>query len=744
MKPMTILALSLLCATAFAAEYTPPASWKSVGVGGGGGLWAPSINPHDKDEILLACDMGEQFHSTDAGKSWKVTSHTQMRVGHHSPKVQFSSDPKIRYAVDYADEIRRPVKSTDGGRTWHPLAADPTKRKAYSIWADWNRADRIFIASRNTLYASMDGGDSFKKVFSFPGKAGLHIGGAYFHGDMAVFGTNAGLLSSANGGRSFRIAQIGGIPKYEAIMSFAGAVKDGKRRFACITLDSGSVRVGANGFSRKAYRGVYTLEQGATKWVRRVTGIPIAGKLALLSMSRNNPDVIYVGGGIRNYPLICKSEDGGSTWRSVFRTNSNANIATGWSGAGGDRDWGYGEVILGVEVAPGDPNRVAITDMGFIHFTDDGGKSWRQGYVAPESQNPASALTPKRRAYQGAGIENTSCWNLTWSDANNVWASFTDIRGLRSTDGGKAWGFTYTGHRWNTSYDVVRDAKMDILFMAASSTHDLYQSTYLEDRRIDKGKGAVRFSTDRGKSWGDFGNIKRPVVDLALDPTQANRIYASVVHSREGGIYVCEDTRNLFKPKWRRLPAPPRTQGHPYIIRVLNDGALAVTYSGRRAGKRRRFTASSGVFYSTDGGATWEDRSHPNMHYWTKDIIIDPHDPKQNTWYVAVFSGWGGAPNNKGGLYRTTDRGKSWTRLWNHERTESITIHPRHPNVAYITTEFKGLFLTTNLTAPTPTIKPVPAYPFMHPMRVIFNPHKDGEIWITSFGNGLRVGQEAH
>jgi hypothetical protein len=33
------------------------------------------------------------------------------------------------------------------------------------------------------------------------------------------------------------------------------------------------------------------------------------------------------------------------------------------------------------------------------------------------------------------------------------------------------------------------------------------------------------------------------------------------------------------------------------------------------------------------------------MRYWTKDVVIDPHDATQNTWYAGVWSGWGGPPN---------------------------------------------------------------------------------------------------
>jgi hypothetical protein len=67
------------------------------------------------------------------------------------------------------------------------------------------------------------------------------------------------------------------------------------------------------------------------------------------------------------------------------------------------------------------------------------------------------------------------------------------------------------------------------------------------------------------------------------------------------------------------------------------------------------------------------------MYYWTKDIVVDPNDPAQNTWYAGVFSGWGGAPNGKGGLCRTINRGVSWTKLigTQFDRVTSISSHPQ-------------------------------------------------------------------
>jgi hypothetical protein len=129
------------------------------------------------------------------------------------------------------------------------------------------------------------------------------------------------------------------------------------------------------------------------------------------------------------------------------------------------------------------------------------------------------------------------------------------------------------------------------------------------------------------------------------------------------------------------------------------------------------------------------------MQYWTKDVVVDPSDATQNTWYAGVFSGWGGPPNGLGGLYKTTDRGVTWTRITSGlDRVTSVTVSPTNQNEAYVTTETQGLWFTSNFRAGTPTFSQVANYPFRQPERVFFNPYNQTEVWVTSFGGGLRVG----
>lgn len=551
------------------------------------------------------------------------------------------------------------------------------------------------------------------------------------------------MLVSTDSGNNFTLDPGNGLNPNEGFISFTGASDGTVKYLMATTADQADLYPGVNALDIGIYSRTLAMDYASGLWGTAQTGLAANHDFFIISGSLNDINTFYIGGtdNTTSYPVIYKTTNGGNNWTEVFLTNNNQNIATGYSGFGGDEDWYYGEIVFGLDVAPNDPNTVLFTDFGFAHITTDGGTSWRQAYVSASDQNPAGSPTPDDLSYGSNGLENTSCWNMHWIDANTLFASYTDITGTRSTDGGNSWAFDYTGANYNTIYHVVEDPISGRLYAAVSSVHDLYQSTYLTDAQINGGTGAILYSDNEGVTWQMLHNFAHPVIWLALDPNDNTTMYASVVHSTAGGIFKTTDLDNGSSSAWSITTAPPRTEGHPYNVFVLADGAVVSTWSGRRA---PGFTASSGVFISDDGGTTWDDVSmDDDMFYWTKDITIDPHDATQNTWYVSVFSGWGGLANDKGAVYKTTDRGQTWSTFVDLYRVESVSINPENGDELYITTENEGLWYTTNATAIAPTFTQLDEYPFQHPMRVFFDPHNDEQIWVTSFGNGIKMGSTA-
>lgn len=750
MKKTHILTACLFCFSV--SLLAQPSSFSPRGIGGGGALFFPSINPANENEYYVTCDMSELFHSTDFGAHYSQVDFNKLQVFNTST-YEFTNDPNIAYSNFNDGNAGYPVKTTDAGATWNQVLAYDlgTYGDVYSMKSNFADPGQLLIGAYGDILFTNNGGTSFSLVKHADDMgAGLIMSGVVWDGSNIYIGTNDGIIRSTDSGSTWGVMSTTGIGSSLGIWSFAGAREGANLRFVCITANVSDLY---NGIMPWDYyglgSGVYIMDNASGTWTPATSGINFfTDNLMYAAMAWNDTDNIYLGGNdaTEGAPLVFKSTDGGGSWSKVFNTSGNANIVTGWEGSGGDKGWGWSETVFGISVAPYNSNKVMFGNYSNVHLSSDGGANWRQAYVDQADEHPAGASTPKNEAYHSIGLENTTCWQVHWQDANTMMGCFSDIGGIRSTDAGDTWGFQYAGFSVNSLYRIVANTSGD-MFGACSNIHDMYQSTRLADAQLDAadGNGKIVYSTDDGATWATLHSFGHPVFWLALDPNDNNTMYASVIHyggtpgAQLGGIYKTNDLNNLASASWTKLANPPRTEGHPASIAVLNDGKVVCTFSGRRTSA---FTASSGVFIYDPGTTTWTDVSDPGMYYWTKDIVIDPNDATQNTWYVCVFSGWGGPPNGLGGLYKTTDRGTTWDKLTGSafDRVTSITFNPSDLSEAYLTTETQGLYVSHDMNAGTPTWSLVSAYPFRQPERVYFNPYDPNEMWVTSFGNGMKVG----
>src|ERR1017187_665620 len=112
----------LFCCMALAALAAGPAarfdSWKVIGPGGAGGMFLPTISPHDANLVLEHCDMTGAYISLDAGRSWRMFNL-------RGTVTAFAFDPndaKVIYAGNSAL-----WRSSDTGRTWSMIFPDPAR-----------------------------------------------------------------------------------------------------------------------------------------------------------------------------------------------------------------------------------------------------------------------------------------------------------------------------------------------------------------------------------------------------------------------------------------------------------------------------------------------------------------------------------------------------------------------------------------------------------------------------------------
>lgn len=749
MKKLLLFVLLLLSYTG----YAQPSSFSPKGIGGGGALFFPKINPANDNEFYVSCDMSELFHSTDFGNSYTQVHYSKLQVFNNST-YEFTSNPDIAYCNFNDGNEGYPVKTTDGGNSWSRITSYDVGNygTVYKMVANYSNPAQLLIGGYGDILFSNDGGMTFTLVKHAANMgAGLIIGGVFWKDNLICIGTNDGLITSSNAGSTFSVQTTTGIPSGQEIWSFAAASNGSLTRFVAITANTGDVYNGVMPWDYYNFaKGVYTMDNDNGTWVSRSAGLNFSNDFVMYAaMAENDINTIYLGGHDNNLgaPLVCKSADAGVTWNKVFNTTNNANIITGWEGAGGDKAWSWSENCFGITVAPGNSNKVLFGSFSNVESTTDGGSTWKQAYVSNADQHPAGNNTPPKQTYTSIGLENTTCWQVFWQDQNTMLGCFSDIGGIRSSDGGNKWGFTYNGFSVNSLYRVVK-ATNGNLYGACSNIHDIYQSTRLADAQLDASdaNGKIVFSSD-GTNWSTLHSFGHPVYWLATDPNNSERMYASVIHfggtqgAQQGGIYMTNNLSSGAASTWVKLSNPPRTEGHPAAIAVLQDGSMVCTFSGRR-NPSGSFTNSSGLFVYSPGTDSWSDKSDPGMHYWTQDVIIDPSDATQNTWYVAVYSGWGGAPNGLGGLYKTTDRGNNWVKLTGSQfdRVTSITHNPQNTNQAFLTTETQGLWVSNNMNTASPLWEVVDSYPFRQPQRVFFNPFNPADMWVTSFGNGMKTG----
>ena len=727
-----------------------PASFLPRGIGGGGALFFPRINPANDNEFYVSCDMSEMFHSTDFGTTYSQIHFSKLQSFNIST-YEYTNNPSIAYCNFNDGNNGYPVKTIDGGVTWTALPGyDAAAGQVVAMKANYADPTQLLMDYYGKIVFSANGGTTFTTVATATSMGvGIIMGGAWFDGSNIYIGTNQGVYMSSTGGASFSLMTTTGMTAGQVIWQFAAGKSGGTTRFTCIAGLAANVY---NGLMPWDYSGVvagiYTMDNASGTWVNRTGTINTSNDYVMyVGMADNDANTIYLGGhdNALAAPLVYKSTTGGTTWAKVFNSTSNANINTGWEGSTGDKNWSWGETVFGMSVAPTNSSKAMFGSYSDVHVTSDGGTTWKQAYIRNADQHPAGASTPIRQTYHSIGLENTTCWQVMWYDHDTMMAAFSDIGGIRSRDSGNAWAFNAVGLTMNSVYRMAKTPG-NILFAGTSTIHDMYQSTRLKDAQLDPSdaQGLVKYSTNGGQAWNILHSFGHPVFWIAIDPSDTNKMYASVVNyagaGAAGGIWTTNNLNMYGGSTWTHLANPPRTEGHPASIVVLNDGKVLCTFSGH-INTSSAFTASSGVFLYNPATSTWSDVGDPNMQYWTKDIVVDPADATQNTWYACVFTHWGATASGQGGLYKTTNRGATWTKLTGStfSRVTSITFNPANNNQAYLTTETQGLWLSNNMNVATPTWSLVNSYPFRQPERVYFNPYNNNEIWVSSFGNGMKV-----
>ena len=158
--------------------------------------------------------------------------------------------------------------------------------------------------------------------------------------------------------------------------------------------------------------------------------------------------------------------------------------------------------------------------------------------------------------------------------------------------------------------------------------------------------GGVFKTTDGGATWTRTGFANLPVRVVQVDPTNPQIVYAGTdlgapPVSSEDGIYKSVDGGMTWVQKG--------LVGARVNAIAINPGAPQTLYAGTGEPWARNSGEIIGVFKSTDGGETWEEKISEGI-YAVAALLIDLEDSSH------IYAGVDGGP----GFRKSTDGGDTW------------------------------------------------------------------------------------
>ncbi|WP_422004767.1 WD40/YVTN/BNR-like repeat-containing protein [Roseivirga pacifica] len=209
--------------------------------------------------------------------------------------------------------------------------------------------------------------------------------------------------------------------------------------------------------------------------------------------------------------------------------------------------------------------------------------------------------------------------------------------------------------------------------------------------------GGVWKTSDYGITWENISDGYFPTPSIgAIEVYQKNPDIIYVGTGSDGlrsnvitgkGVYKSTDAGKT----WSFAGLKETGQIGAVEIHPNNPNTVYVAAIGQAFGKNE----ARGVFKTTDGGKTWDKIFYHSDSVGVSDLEFAPDDP--NTIYAGAWRGerkpWtiisGGT---EGGVYKSTDAGKTWNKLTNGLPTALVgkidfAVSPADPNVLYVNVE---------------------------------------------------------
>ena len=676
--------------------------------------------PGDPYTIYVSGANGGVFKTTNAGTTWKalfdnqnVLSIGEIAVAPSNPNIIYvgTGEENPRNNASFGDGVYR---SNDGGETWTHVGLEDSDRIA-RIRIDARNPDVAYACAmghewgpnqERGVYKTVDGGKNWTRQLFINDQTGCS--------DLDVDPNNSDVV-------------------YAGMWTF--------RRYAWF-LDSG-------GKETALYKSV----DGGKTWKKQTEGIPRMLDRIGVAVSRSNPDIVYMVSETTNYEgELWRTDNAGESWRVVSR---DPNIDF--------RPFYYSDI----RVDPNDSNKVFALS-GSLYMSDDGGRTFATIGRDVHGDHQALWLDPRnsKRILSGSdgGFQFSYDGGRTFNVVNNI--AFTqfyhinyDMQKPYMVCGGLQDNGTWCGPSNSLLTEGIRKAEWftvgggDGFFAVPDLKEPWRVYTDLQGGVIsvtDTRTGAERAISPYPNRIGSVGdamenhkyryNWNAPIV-LGPDGTTVyfggNVLFKTTNHGQSwevispdlttndkskqkssGGAIVVDNTAAEFHCT---IIAIAPSMLDPNVIWVgTDDGNVQVTRDGGKSW--------TNVVKNIQGLApnAWI----PNLeasHYDAGTAYV-PADHHQDNDYTAYF-------------YKTTDFGKTWTRLnlnlpgkqtgWAHVIRED----PKNKSILYAGTEL-GLWVSFDAGAHWTSLRqnmpPVPVRDIqVHP--------RENDLIVATHGRGLYV-----
>jgi photosystem II stability/assembly factor-like uncharacterized protein len=230
---------------------------------------------------------------------------------------------------------------------------------------------------------------------------------------------------------------------------------------------------------------------------------------------------------------------------------------------------------------------------------------------------------------------------------------------------GGVWKTTNAGTTWTPVFDNQANYSIGAITIDPKNPNTVWVGTGENNaqRAVAYGDGVYR-STDGGRSWQNMGlHESEHIGKVVIDPRNSDIIYVAAQGplSRGGG------DRGLFKSTdggrtWTKVLDPGKWAGVSDIVQDPRNPDVLIATSWQRIRRTYGYIAGgpeSGVWRSTDGGATWR-RSQTGLpndaELGRVGLAMSPVNPDV---IYAILE----ASNDRGGTFRSRDGGVSWEKM---------------------------------------------------------------------------------